>query len=187
MIHDVLATLLLLQAAAPPPTPPAAPWTVTTRPGGASSATTSSAWSTDNKARLVVRCDVTAEKIVSIQFIPRAGFAPAQPRPVSINADDSGWLGTNWQFPGTGAFISDDRIVTNLAVVIAHGKAIRVRAMDPDNAVVEASFTGPGEAPIRQVLKACDYDFGVAPPRFAVPLANPAPDPKSQADPADDQ
>ena len=168
------------QAAVAPP----APWAVTTRLEKASKATTSSAWSTDNKARLVVRCDVTNEKIVSIQFIPKPGFAAALPRPVSIKADDDGWLGTNWQFPGAGAFISQDVIVTNLAVVIARGKTIQVRVIDPDNAVVEASFTGPGEAPIRQVLKACDYAFGLAPPRSAAPLPSAtAPDAKSQPDP----
>ncbi|GGA55433.1 hypothetical protein [Sphingomonas psychrolutea] len=175
---------LLLQAAVAPP----APWAVTTKVDAASKATTSSAWSVDNTARLVVRCDVTSEKIVSIQFIPKPGFAAALPRPVSIKADDDGWLGTNWQFPGTGAFISQDVIVTNLAVVIAHGKTIHVRVIDPDNAVVEASFAGPGEAPIRQVLKACDYEFGVAPARFAVPLAPAAaPDAKPRPDPADDE
>ena len=175
---------LLLQAAVAPP----APWAVTTKVDAASKATTSSAWSVDNTARLVVRCDVTSEKIVSIQFIPKPGFAAALPRPVSIKADDDGWLGTNWQFPGTGAFISQDVIVTNLAVVIAHGKTIQVRVIDPDNAVVEASFTGPGEAPIRQVLKACDYEFGVAPPRFAVPAAPVAsPAAKPRPDPADDE
>ena len=161
---------LLLQAAVSAPVPVAAPppWAVVQKSGGASVATTTSAWSSDNKARLVVRCDVTSEKIVSIQFIPRPGFAPALPRPVSIKADDDGWLGTNWQFPGTGAFISQDVIVTNLAVVIAHGKTIHVRAIDPDNAVVEADFVGAGEAPIRKVLSACDFEFGVAPPRSAM-------------------
>ena len=179
----ILALLLQAVAVAPP-----VPWVVTTKADKASIATTSSAWSADNTARLVVRCDVTNEKIVSIQFIPRPGFAPAQPRPVSIKADDDGWLGTNWQFPGTGAFVSQDVIVTNLAVVIAHGKTIRVRVIDPDNAVVEKSFTGPGEAPIRQVLKACDYDFGVAPPRFAVPVAAGAtPGAKPQPDAGEDE
>jgi len=186
----MILALLLQAAVAPPVTPavaPAVPWAVTKRVDRASKSTTSSAWSADTKARLVVRCDVTNEKIVSIQFIPKPGFAAAQPRPVSINADDDGWLGANWTFPGNGAFISEDVIVTNLAVVIAHGKAIRVRVIDPDNAVVEASFTGPGEGPIRAVLKACDYEFGVTPPRSAMTVAPAhAPDAKPQPDPADE-
>ena len=167
---------LLLQAAAPAPVAPPLPWAVVQRVDGPSTATTTSAWSADNKARLVVRCDATTEKIVSIQFIPKPGFPAALPRPVSIKADDDGWLGTNWQFPGTGAFISQDVIVTNLAVVIAHGKTIHVRAIDPNDAVVEADFVGAGEAPIRKVLAACGYQFGVAPPRLPAPAATKAPD-----------
>ena len=171
---------LIVQAAAAPasaqaPVPVAVPWAVTTRVNGASTATTTSAWSRDNTARLVVRCDVSGEKIVSIQFIPRPPFIAAQPRPVSIKADDDGWLGTNWQFPGTGAFISQDAAVSNLAVVIAHGKTIRVHVIDPSDAPVDAEFTGPGEAPVRQVLAACGYQFGVAPPRLPTPApAQPA-------------
>ena len=176
----IFALLLQAAAAAPAPDPAPVPWAIKTQ----ANATTSSAWSIDNKARLVVRCDITGEKIVSIQFIPKPGFEPALPRPVSIKADDDGWLGTNWQFPGTGAFISEDRIVTNLAVVIAHGKAIHVRAMSPDNVAVDATFTGPGEAPVRKVLTACGYDFGVVPPRSAVPLPPVARDP-SAAKPAE--
>lgn len=183
----MIFALLLLQAAAaapasvpaPPPAPP--PWAVVLRGAPPHVATTTSAWSSDGKARLVVRCDTTADKIVSIQLIPKAGFVAATPRPVSINVDDGGWLGTNWQFPGTGAFVSDDAIVTNLAVMIAHGKSIRIRAIDPDNAPFDATFTGPGEAPIRAVLSACNYTFGMAPPRQAPP----PPAPKSETE--DDQ
>ncbi len=185
---DILGVALLLAQAAAASAPAAAPWAVTTHAGATSTATTSSAWSSDGKARLVVRCDVTAEKIVSIQFIPKPGFAPALPRPVSIKADEDGWLGTNWQFPGTGAFVSEDRVVTNLAVVIAHGQAIHVRAMTPDNVAVDATFVGPGEAPVRRVLSACGYDFGVVPPRSAVPVRPAAAMPTTtRPDPDDDQ
>ena len=168
-----MLALLLLQAAAPAPAaaPAAAPWAVQTRANGTNVSTSSSAWSSDAKARLVVRCDVTNEKIVSIQFIPKPGFAAAVPRPVSINVDDGGWLGTNWQFPGSGAFISNDAVVSNLSVMIAHGKSIRVRVIDPEEKVVEAQFAGPGEAPIRQVLSACGYEFGKAPSRGPAPSA----------------
>lgn len=180
-----MLALLLLQAAAPAPAaaPAAAPWAVQTRANGANVSTSSSAWSTDAKARLVVRCDVTNEKIVSIQFIPKPGFSAALPRPVSINVDDGGWLGTNWQFPGSGAFISNDAVVSNLSVMIAHGKSIRVRVIDPEEKVVEAQFVGPGEAPIRQVLSACGYEFGKAPPRVAATAATPPANPE----PGDDQ
>lgn len=177
---------LLLQAAVPaaaaPPAP--APWAVLKRVDKASAATSSSAWSTDGKARLVVRCDVAGEKIVSLQFIPRPAFAAALPRPVSINVDGGGWLGANWQFPGGGAFISDDVIVSNLALLIARGRAIRVRAIDPADVPVDAEFAGPGEAPIGQVLAACGYELGKAPSRSPAPLAAPR---SAPPDPAADE
>jgi len=166
---------LLLQAAATTP----APWLVTTKVGTASTATSTSVWSEDGKARLVVRCDAAKEKIVSIQFIPRGGFPAALPRPVSMNIDDNGWLGANWQFPGSGAFTSQDAIVTTLAAQLARGKVIKVRVINPDNTPVDATFAGPAtEAPVRGVLSACGYELGVVPARSAVPAAAPAPDTK---------
>ncbi|MEG3176367.1 hypothetical protein U1872_09010 [Sphingomonas sp. RB3P16] len=179
----MIVAALLLQAAAPaaPASVPApAPWSIQKRTTGKSLATSSSAWSSDNNARFVLRCDAAGEKIVSLQFIPRTGFAAALPRPVSINVDDGGWLGTNWQFPGSGAFISEDVIVSNLAAMIARGKTIRVRAIDPDNKPVDASFAGPGEVPVRQVLAACDYQLGVAPSRAGAPAAAAAHDPAAK-------
>ncbi|MGY2733686.1 hypothetical protein [Sphingomonas sp. UYP23] len=187
----MIAALLLLQAAAPAAAAavPSAPWAVQTRTSGKTIATSSSAWSTDTSARLVVRCDATAEKIVSLQFIPKGGFAAALPRPVSLNVDDGGWLGTNWQFPGSGAFISDDVVVSNLAAMIAGGKSIRVRVIDPDNKPVDAVFTGPGAGPIRQVLSACDYELGKVPARAGAPAPRPPVDPttaKKASEPEDE-
>lgn len=185
----IAALLLMTQAAAPAASATPAPWAVQTRSSGKTIATSSSAWSTDASARLVVRCDATAEKIVSLQFIPKAGFAAALPRPVSLNVDDGGWLGTNWQFPGSGAFISDDVVVTNLAAMIAQGRSIRVRVMDPDNKPIDAVFTGPGPGPIRQVLTACGYELGKAPARAGAPAPHVPADPataRKAPDPEDD-
>ncbi|WP_010183350.1 hypothetical protein [Sphingomonas sp. PAMC 26605] len=183
----IAALLLLSQAAAPAAAATPAPWAVQARPSGKTIATSSSAWSSDNSARLVVRCDTTGDRVVSLQFIPKAGFVAALPRPVSINVDDGGWFGTNWQFPGSGAFISDDVVVTNLTTMIAAGKSIRVRVIDPDNKPVDAVFAGPGPAPIRQVLAACGYELGKAPARAGVPV-KPAPtDPAAKKAPDPDE
>lgn len=168
---------LMLQAAAPPPTTVPAPWAITQTTAKGAPATSTSVWAQDGKARLVVRCDSAGTPIVSLQFIPKAGFPAATPRPVAINADDGGWLGTNWQFPGNGAFVSDDVIVTNLAMTVAHARSIKIRVIDPDNATLEAVFAGPAtDAPIRAVLKACSYELGAVPPRSVVkpPAAAPA-------------
>lgn len=187
----MLAALLplLMQAAsvpapapAPPSTPTPVPWSVAHTTANGAPATSTSVWSADGTARLVVRCDTATSPIVSIQFIPKPGFAAASPRPVSINADDNGWLGTNWQFPGNGAFVSDDVIVTNLTAAVAHARSIRVHVIDPDNGVVEAVFAGPpADTAIRTVLGACGYELGKVPLRSLPP-----PVPKATAAPAPD-
>lgn len=178
----MLLALLLqgaAQSTAPGTVPSAAPvplpWAVTRTIARGAPATTTSVWSADGKARLVVRCDTATDPIVSLQFIPKGGFPPATERPVSINIDDGGWLGSNWQFPGTGAFISDDVIVTNLAAMLAHGRSVRVRVTGPDDAPVEAVFAGPpGDAPVRAVLTACGYELGKTPARSMARQAAPA-------------
>jgi len=144
---------------------------VTNRPSGSVSAT-----SQDGNARLVVRCDRRIDNVVSIQFIPTAPFAAATPRPVSITVDGGTPLGTNWDFPGRGAVISDPAVVTNLTVVIAHGKTIKVHVIDPSEKPLDAVFSGPpSEAPIKQVIESCGYTFGVVPELQAAPPATPTP------------
>ena len=144
---------------------------VTNRPSGSVSAT-----SQDGNARLVVRCDRRVDNVVSIQFIPTTPFAAATPRPVSITVDGGTPLGTNWDFPGRGAVISDSAVVTNLTVAIAHGKTIKVHVIDPSEKAMDATFAGPpGEAPIKQVVESCGYTFGVVPEAQAAPPATPTP------------
>lgn len=144
-------------------------WSVRTHveAGGATSAS-ASATAADGTARLVVRCDRSGDPVVSVQFLPKPPFAAASMRPVSIQADGGPTLGTNWEFPGGGAFTRSDAVVTNLAVVIAAAKKIRVRAIDPAEHPVDAVFDGPADAgPIRRVLAACGYQLGQVPVRAA--------------------
>jgi len=171
--------MLLLQAAAVPAA--AAPgWTTIAKidPATHLGSTSVSVRTADGGARLVVRCDRAAGNInnVSVQFIPKGGFARATPRPVTLTADNGPALGTNWEFPGGGAFTAQDGVVTTLTVAIAHAHTIRVRAIDPANAPVDAVFTGPGsEAPIRQTVEACGQVFGQMP----APPPPPVPAPKT--------
>lgn len=178
----ILFLTLALQAAAPaataPPAPPPPPWTprmktdpVTNKESGSVSVT-----SADGNSRLVVRCDRRGENVVSLQFIPTPPFAAATPRPVSISVDGGTALGANWDFPGRGAVVSDEVIVTNLTVAIAHGKQIKVHVIDPADKPLDAVFTGPpSEAPIKQVLESCGYSLGAIPVREAAPPATPTP------------
>ncbi len=173
----ILFLTMALQAAAPAAAaPPPAPWTprmkmdpVTNKPSGSVSAT-----STDGNSRLVVRCDRRGDNVVSIQFIPNVPFIAATPRPVSITIDGGTALGANWEFPGRGAVVSDEAIVTNLTVAIAHGKSIKVHVIDPFEKPLDAIFAGPpSEAPIKQVVESCGYVFGVVPVHEAAPPATP--------------
>lgn len=171
--------MLLLQAAAVPAA--AAPgWTTIAKinPATHLGSTSVSVRTADGGARLVVRCDRAAGNInnVSVQFIPKGGFARATPRPVTLTADNGPALGTNWEFPGGGAFTAQDGVVTTLTVAIAHAHTIKIRAIDPANAPVDAVFTGPGsEAPIRQTVEACGQVFGQMP----APPPPPVPAPKT--------
>ncbi|MDO7843366.1 hypothetical protein [Sphingomonas immobilis] len=173
-----MVLLMLLQAAtataapapaAPPATPDWAP-VVKIDPATKLGSVSTSVHAADGKSRLVVRCDLPKPdiKAASVQFIPKPPFAKASPRPVTITPDDGQALGTNWEFPGGGAYIANDAVVTTLTVAIAHAKAIKVRAIGTDNVPIDATFAGPGsETVIRQVLDACGYVFGqmpVAPP-----------------------
>jgi hypothetical protein len=94
---------------------------------------------------------------------------------VTLTADNGPALGTNWEFPGGGAYTAQDAVVTTLSVAIAHAHTIKIRAIDPANVPIDAVFAGPGsEAPIRRTIEACGYVFGQIPTPPAPPPA-PAP------------
>jgi hypothetical protein len=178
MIHLLM---MALQAAAPaavtPPPPP--PWTprMKTDPATKQSSGSVSATSRDGSARLVIRCDHQNSNVVSVQFIPATPFIVASPRPVSIIVDGGMALGANWEFPGRGAMVWDEAIVTTLTVAIAHGKEIKVHVIDPSEKVIDATFPGPSsEAPIKQVVEACGYTFGVVPGPPPAPATAETPD-----------
>jgi hypothetical protein len=176
--------MLLLQAATPAASAPATGWTTVAKidPATRLGSTSVSTRTADGGARLVVRCDRTAGNInnVSVQFIPKGGFAKATPRPITLTADNGPALGTNWEFPGGGAYTAQDGVVTTLTVAIAHAHTIKIRAIDPADKPIDAVFTGPGsEAPIRQTVEACGYVFGQMP-------APPPPPPAAPASKSDD-
>jgi hypothetical protein len=160
--------MLLLQAAAVPAAATAPGWTTVAKidPATHLGSTSVSTRTADGAMRLVVRCDRSAPgtNAVSVQFIPKGGFARATPRPVTLTADNGPALGTNWEFPGGGAYTAQDGVVTTLTVAIAHAHTIKIRAIDPSNTPIDAVFTGPGsEVPIRQTVEACGQVFGQMP------------------------
>lgn len=167
----------MIQASAPAVGPALAPWTAVLRTDAQGNrSATASATSADGAARLVVRCDARATKVVSVQFIPAARFIATTDRPVSLSFDGGAPLPWNWEYPGGGAFVRLDGVVTNLVAGIAHARQIRVRALNPVGEWVDATFAGPAsDAPIRQVLAACDYQLGVMPNRSPTPAPTATP------------
>jgi hypothetical protein len=167
-----LTLALQAAAAAPVPAPPPPPWTPRLKADPATGLQSGSVYANaqEGNGRLVVRCDRTGDNVVSVQFFPGLPFTAATPRPVSIKVDDAAPLGANWEFPGKGAYVADDAIVTTLTNAIAHAKRIQVHVIDPLNNVVDASFAGPAtETPIKQVVEACGYVLGQIPTRAPTP------------------
>ena len=172
----VLATLLMLQAAAPARTP-APSWKLAERTNAAGIRSVSaSVTGQDGLSRFVVKCDVAAEPIVSVQFIWPSPLGASVAKPVSISFDGGLAIIDDWNFPGSGAYIADADEVTRLTTMLVKAKQVAVSTTNGSNFTVQASFAGPpGDAAIRQVLGACGYTLGVVPPPPSAPLAGKTP------------
>lgn len=182
----MIPILLLLQAATPtpppaPPAPPPAPWEVRTRTSADGVVSTSAAAiARDGSSRLLVKCDKATEAVVSVQFFTRqplqdgAADSSFPSKTVGLRFDNGAANEYTWQFRAAAAFISDDTAVTSLTQQLARAKLVKVETTNPGNYRVEALFDGPAsDAPIRQVLTACNYVIGVGP--APQPIASPAP------------
>lgn len=157
--------LLLIQAA--PATTAIAPWAPVTKTDAATGASSVSAFalSGDGNARLVVRCDHAGEPVVSVQLRTRRPLGATDNHHVSMSFDGGAAIESDWEFPGTAAFVRDSAIVTQLTAGLANAHEIKVKTTDATGGAVEESFGGPaGAAPISQVLEACGYSLGVVPP-----------------------
>jgi len=172
----ILFLMMALQGA-PTAAAPVPAWTAIMKPDSQNGKPTgqASAISTDGTSRLVIRCDRRTDDLVSLQFIPNPSFSPTTSRPVSIAVDGGNMQGANWDFLQGALIMSDDVIVTNLAVLIAGARhAIRVRVIDPTEKPIDMTFPAPAsDAGIKQILQTCNYSFGVAP--SSLPAPAPAP------------
>lgn len=186
--------LLLLQAITPatpaPPAPPPAPWEVRTRTSADGVVSTSAAAiARDGSSRLLVKCDKATEAVVSVQFFTRQPLQDAAAdgsfasKPVGLRFDNGAANEYAWQFRAAAAFISNDAAVVSLTQQLSRAKLVKVETTNAGNYRVEALFDGPAsDAPIRQVLTACNYVIGVGPSpqptASPVPAAKPAPAPR---------
>lgn len=167
----MLAILLLLQAAAP-----AAAWKLTDRTSPAGVRSVSAAViGNDGLSRFVVKCDVASEPIVSIQFIQPQPLGSGADKPVAVRFDGGPAFTYNWQFPGTGTYVTDPEAITRLTTFLVKSKTVRVETTNGANFAVQANFVAPtSDAMIRQVLGVCGYTLGIVPPLPAKPAAAPA-------------
>jgi len=157
---------VLLQAAAAAATPaPAAGWTLADRINAAGvRSVVASVVARDGLSRLLVKCDISQEPIVSIQFIQPRALGESADKLVNVRFDGGPAFAYNWAFPGTGAYIADPQAVTRLTTFLVKAKDVRVDTTNASNFAVDASFVGPGGAAlVGKVLSACGATLGVVP------------------------
>ncbi|KQN35393.1 hypothetical protein [Sphingomonas sp. Leaf38] len=170
----MLAFLLLLQAAAPAPAAPAWKLADRTSPAGVRSIS-ASVTGNDGLSRFVVKCDVASEPIVSIQFIQPQPLGSGADKPVAVRFDGGPAFTYNWQFPGTGTYVTDPEAITKLTSFLVKSKTVRVETTNGASFAVQANFAAPAsDAMVRQVLGVCGYTLGVVPPVPPKPAAEPA-------------
>jgi len=170
----MLAFLLLLQAAAPAPAAPAWKLADRTNPAGVRSIS-ASVTGNDGLSRFVVKCDVASEPIVSIQFIQPQPLGSGADKPVAVRFDGGPAFTYNWQFPGTGTYVTDPEAITRLTSFLVKSKTVRVETTNGASFAVQANFAAPtSDAMVRQVLGVCGYALGVVPPVPVKPAAEPA-------------
>jgi hypothetical protein len=161
-----MIALFLLQAAAAGATPaPAAGWTLADRTNAAGvRSIVAAVVARDGLSRLLVKCDIAQEPIVSIQFIQPRALGESADKLVNVRFDGGPAFAYNWAFPGTGAYITDPEAVTKLTTFLVKAKDVRVDTTNASNFAVDAGFVGPGgPAPIAKVLTACGNTLGVVP------------------------
>jgi hypothetical protein len=170
-------SVMLIQAAVASAAVPATPaWKLAdrTNPAGVRSIS-ASVTGNDGLSRFVVKCDVGSEPIVSIQFIQPQPLGSGPDKPVAVRFDGGPAFTYNWQFPGTGTYVTDPEAITKLTTFLVKSKTVRVETTNGANFAVQANFVAPtGDAMVRQVLGVCGYTLGVVPPPPAKPAAEPA-------------
>ena len=158
-----MIAFLLLQAAAV--STPAPAWKLADRTNTAGVRSVSaSVMGRDGLSRFVVKCDVAAEPIVSVQFLQPNAIGQSADKAVAVRFDGGPAFTYLWQFPGTAAYITDSDAITKLTSFLVKSKTVGVETTNSSNFAVQAIFPAPGsDAMIRQVLGVCGYTLGVVP------------------------
>ena len=161
----LLPALALFQTA-PAQTAAMPQWTFTERANaetGARSAT-AAIRSEDGNARLIVRCDVVKEPIISVQFIPKPPIPAGASKIITLTFDDARAEMAPWEFPGAGAYVGEPSQAWFLVAGIVAAKKIEVGFNGDDGAPIGNVFKGPrDDALFRKVYAACGFPYAQPP------------------------
>jgi hypothetical protein len=139
---------------------PASPWSLRENEDSAAGARFASA-SINGPAgyRLAVRCDLSPDPVISVQFIPPKGFSQQTEKLVTVLPDNGAALVVNWEFVGSGA-INRTAEVFHIVQLFAAAKQLRIFTTDAAGDPVSDSFEGPGgDAIFRHVFEVCSTPY----------------------------
>jgi len=180
-------------AAAAEPALPPSPWSLRENKDPATGVRFSSVSITGPAGyRLAVRCDLSPDAVISVQFIPPKAFGNITEKLVTVLPDNAGAIVVNWEFVGGGA-INRSADVFRIVQAVAAAKQVRVFTTDSAGEPVSDGFEAPGgEAVFRHVFAFCSTPYEpmtptnaaapdpvAAPPVAPVPTIKLGPPPKS--------
>jgi hypothetical protein len=157
---SLLALAMLLQTAPAQTTPGAWAFRETANAETGAKAASATARDASNGARLIVRCDVGKESIVSVQFIPKPPLAAGSTRLITLTIDNAKAEMSNWELPGLGAYVDDPATVFIYAQEFAKAKTLQIGLANDAGEPIGAEFVGPGnDAMFRKVFAACGRPY----------------------------
>ena len=116
--------------------------------------------SADGLARLVVKCDIVDEPVVTVQFLPKPALQAGAPRNVTMTLDDAKAEIAVWQLPGGGAFIGEPVETFQIVSLIGAAKKVDIVLTNDSGTTIAGTFDGPGsDAMFRQVYTACGAPY----------------------------
>ena len=116
--------------------------------------------SSSGAERLVIRCDGVGEPVVSVQFITARYLGGGEERPVTIRFDQGPPMTFDWEYTSKGVYNRDEKLVRALGNLLARSNRVLVRAYNYEEQPVDGAFlVSGGEATIRRVFAACNYQF----------------------------
>jgi len=121
--------------------------------------------------RFAVRCDLSPDPVISVQFIPPKPFGDVAEKLVTVLPDNAGAIVVNWEFVAGGA-INRSAEVFRIVESVAAAKQVRVFTTDSAGEPVSDGFEAPGsDALFRHVFAFCSTPYEPMTPASAAPPA----------------